>query len=206
MNRDNVVDTTEYLFERYFFARVQWLQTTSETYLKKMGVPITGDRNIDNEIHNQWITKQITIAQMVDYYKEGVQIKIVSRKDVETIYEYVSLHIKAWVSMLQNSMNLGDAPIDDLIIMDRFATELHGHVKYYLTDEILDTFGGQFRSSVGINKHGFFKPGTGISINPLQSASVIRINTGDEEDEKKYPNRQSMGDFLKEKLTNTYFR
>lgn len=198
-------DTSESLWENYYKVRLPYLQSRSIEDIRRTGVVITGIPAIDNDIQNQWITTMMPIATMAEHYKEGTPIKVVSESDVKVIYEQISHHIHAWRQRLERGVNLGDAPIDDLILLDRFANTIYEHAKYQFTPEIANSIIAQHLNSVQlINAHNFFSSDIMSNLNkgPNSNASVNRINTVEEEEEDPYPDRESLGDFFKNRLIN----
>src|SRR5574343_2048969 len=116
-----VVDTTVKLWEYYYKARIPTLASRSIQDIREKGTPISGVPEIDKDLKNQWTTTYLTIRQMVEYFQEGISVKVVDIKDTKAIYEAISEHIHAWRERLERGINIGDAPIDDLIAMDQFA-------------------------------------------------------------------------------------
>lgn len=119
------IDTTELIWDRLFHCRVPQLATTSEVYLKFFGTPTTGDRAIDKELSNQLIDTYINIATMVEHHSTGVAVYVVKRSDTKIIYDYIDQHLRAWTKVLERGINVGTAPIDDLIAMDNFANSVY---------------------------------------------------------------------------------
>lgn len=150
--------TANLIFDCLFTVRVPDLQTRSEQHIKMFGVHSTGDRAQDMVMANQLITVMLSIAKMVEYHKQGVNIRVVKREDVLTIYDYITRHLQAWKDRLNQGLNIGDAPIDDLISLDQFANVVHESAKYQFTREIADSILAKHLSStITFNKHNIFK-------------------------------------------------
>ena len=150
--------TANLIFDYLFMVRVPDLQTRSEQHIKMFGVHSTGDRAQDIVMANQLITVMISIAEMVEYHKQGVNIRVVKRQDVLTIYDYITRHLQAWKDRLNQGLNIGDAPIDDLISLDQFANVVHESAKYQFTREIADSIlAKHLASTITFNKHNIFK-------------------------------------------------
>ena len=113
--------TSYYIWEPLFRCRVPQLQTTSKEYLRHFGMPTTGNDAYDKDLANQLIDTAIPIAKMVEYFTKGIPVYIVKQADVKTIYEYIENHLLAWKRQLEQGVNIGGAPVDDLIAMDAFA-------------------------------------------------------------------------------------
>lgn len=188
-----ITDTTAYLWDYLFKCRIPNLQTMSEEYIRFFGMPTTGDPGIDQAMADQWITTMIPISKMVEYSKQGISIKIVKYDDVKTIYSYISLHLQAWKNQIGNGLNIGDAPIDDLIALDEFANLVYDHAKYQFTRSMADSILARHLNGVTkFNKTNFFKP----DINITNPDNITKIN--DAED-VKLPERESMADIFKDR-------
>lgn len=132
-------DTTKLIWEKLFLVSIPEIYATSETFVRMYGTPITLDRGIDAALSNQWFTRYMTIDNMVDLWKEGAHIKILSEDDIKEIYDLLSLHLEGWKSQLERGINIGAAPIQDLIAMDEFATATYKFARHHLTQEIVDS-------------------------------------------------------------------
>lgn len=191
------LDTTEKIWEYYYLVRVPELAATSVDYLKTYGTYITGDKGIDQALSNQWMTRQMTINNMIDLYRDGVQIKIVKESDVKEIYETIALHLEGWRSQLERGINIGDAPIEDLIAMDDFASAVYEFARHHLTRDTVNSIMAQRMAGIArLNPANFFnKPVTpGVE---TSEDGVSRINAIEED---RTPERDSLGAFLKERL------
>lgn len=195
------VDTTVRLFDYFYKVRIPYLQSRSIDDIRTYGVVLSGVPEIDNDIQNQWITVMLTINSMVEYYKQDVPIKVCLQSDIKEIYDSISEHITAWQSRLQRGINIGGAPIDDLILMDKFASTIYEHAKYHFTPEVLNSVTANYMSSLHkVNAQNFFNKNV---LEMLGSTSnepgVTRINAPVAEE---LPERDSLGEFFKNKLIN----
>jgi hypothetical protein len=194
-----VSDTTVYLWDYLYTVRVPQLETMSKEYMRAVGTYITGDRGIDNALANQWITTMIPIHQMVEYHKKGSQLRIVNVADTKEIYEHIANHLEAWKHQLERGINIGDAPIEDLIAMDRFAHDVYEHARYNFTEETVASILGRRLEAVGrFNPNNFFqKPVKTAQGNVTTENGITRINA---EPESDTPERETYADFLKNRL------
>ena len=189
-----VIDTSTYIFDYLFKCRIPNLQTMSEEYIRFFGMPTTGDPSIDQAMADQWITTMLPISKMVEYSKQGITIKIVKYDDVKVMYNYISLHLQAWKNQIGNGINVGDAPIDDLIDLDAFANLVYDQAKYQFTRDIADSLLERQMSTITrFNKSNFFKPD--IKIND-SGDNITRINS---EPVDNYPKRESLSDIFKDR-------
>lgn len=183
----NETDTTVLLWEHLFKCRIPNLQTMSPEYIKQVGIFKTGDPGIDREIANQWITTMLSIAKMTEYFSEGVPIKVVKYEDVKTIYTYISRHLDAWKDQIQNGMNIGDAPIEDLILLDQFANTVYDRAKYQFTKDTVNSLLGQHIQNM-------------FKINKSNILRMPRANSGEDPKEDKFPQRESLSEMFKDRL------
>lgn len=182
MNIPSQVDTTKAIWERLYLVRVPSLDATSMSFLKMHGTYITGIKSIDDANVNNWMTTYINIAQMVDFYKEGVTVAVVNKDDTKAIYEAIEQHLVAWKSKLQYGINIGNAPVDDLMAMDQFANAVYDHAKHLLPREVIDSL-----LSININKR--FKANNMLQT-PTDKTKAVEESEG----------RNTMMDFLKSRV------
>ena len=150
-------DSTFYLWEILFLASVPESATVSIEDYKLRGRPSTGDLELDRMNANALTTTWMNIAKMVEYRSNGVPVRIHSDEDVKTIYEYIQNHLLAWSAKVQRGMNSIDAPLDDLLAMERFAEEIFQHAKWMFGDQSATMDFSRMLSQLGIRttKHLF---------------------------------------------------
>lgn len=192
-------DTTIGIWDYYYSVRVPFLQTTSVDYLRTMGMATTGNKAVDQEVMGQWITTMLPIATMIDYYKDGVQIRICKESDIVKIYDSITRHLEGWRHRLERGINIGEAPIEDLLAMDQFANAVYDHAKYQFTPELLESIMARNLSGVvKITPGTFFKSSVTAAL-PIASADgILRINPIDDGP----PDRDSLAGFLHERISS----
>lgn len=120
-------DTSYYIFKALFLCRVTFIQTLSTDYINLYGFPASGDNRTDQETANELVSRMLTISQMSEYFKEGIIVHVVDYKDTKEIYERISNHLNAWKYKLNNEFNIRDAPLDDLLLLDKLASAVYPH-------------------------------------------------------------------------------
>jgi len=188
-----VTDTTEHIWDYLYKIQVPFLQSRSDGELEKYGTYLSGNEDVDTDIGLDMMTTMKSIAQMIVYYKEGVSIGLINVNDSKSIYDAIQRHLEAWSEQLEVGINIGDAPIDDLIIMDEFANNVFDVSKHlyevgYSDNIIIKKLG--FNNRIG--PHNFFKSKLGDD-----SSGNIHIN-GTKDD--KLPNRKSLSNFFKNRV------
>lgn len=181
----DIKDTSYYIWEPLFRVRVPQLQTTSAEYIRHFGTPTTGDASIDRDLANQLIDTAIPIAKMVEYFKKGIPVYIAKTSDTKIIYEYIENHLLAWKRRLEVGVNIANAPIEDLILLDRFANSVYEHAKYHFTPDVVES---TFLRSMP----------TMISKSNFLSAPA-QPSTAEQTEEDNYPKRDSLTDHFKDR-------
>lgn len=189
------VDTTNAIWEKLYLVTVPEIHATSEAFVRQYGTPITMDRQVDRTLSNQWFTRYMTINDMVDLWREGSHVRIHSEKDIKDIYDTLAAHLEGWKHQLERGINIGGAPLDDLIAMDDFANAVYKHARHHLTQDIVDSiFAKHLSASAGVTPGNFFaRP-----VVPTETDSA-KIQ---QQIEDNLPKRDSLGDFLKHRLVS----
>lgn len=201
MINSSPVDTTKRLWEHLYRVRVPYLRSRTIDDLRNTGTVISGIASYDKDIANQMQNMYLSVSGMIDYYKEGVPIRVIESKDTKQIYEDISNHLHAWKTRLEKGINIGDAPVEDLITMDRFANSVYEHAKFQFTAEMAQSIFAMHLNSVQrINASNFFtKKATQLLTGKPGEEDVIRINADDKPKEEE---RDSLGEFFKSRLGN----
>lgn len=179
-------DTTKAIWENLYLVRLPSLDATSVDFLKAHGTYITGDRRIDAANANSWLTTYITIAKMVELHKEGVAISVINPDDTKRIYDAIEAHLLAWRSELEYGVNIGNAPVQDLMDMDKFANTVYHHAKYHITPELIESlFARRIQDRFKATPNKMLKP----------------LVTDESNENKPIPDRSTqISDFLKSRV------
>jgi hypothetical protein len=175
-------------------------QTRTIEDLRAHGTVVSGIPSYDNDISNQMVTMMLTIDQMVEFYRRGIPVRVCDVADTKRIYESISQHIYSWKSRLEKGINIGDAPIEDLIDLDRFANAVYEHAKYEFTEETANSILAQHLGTIQrLNSTNFFNKQMLQNIKGAgDEDGIIRIN----QEKPKEPERDSLQDFFKSRIDN----
>ncbi len=113
---------------------VKYKDSLSIDSIRQFGTPTVGDDGIDFDIQNQPLHVMITINDMVEYFKSGTRVTLHDNLDAERIYSIINKYLQAWRDQLNHGLNIGDAPYDDLVLLDEFAIMLHPVAVSYAGD------------------------------------------------------------------------
>jgi hypothetical protein len=185
--------TDYYIFEKLFWCRIPFNQSRSVEHIKHFGTPMSGDPERDQQTANELVDRMITIERMVEYWKGGVQVHVRNRADTKLIYEYISNHLQGWKNHLGHSLNVGDAPLQDLVDLDEFANVVYSHAKYQFTKEFVEDVLHRRLGSV-------LKVGRSQLFQPKQVAPALDNRTDEEKLLEQYPDREGMGSVFAQRL------
>jgi hypothetical protein len=164
------------IWERLFLTSMVYKDTLTTEHIRQFGMPTVGDDSIDADMHNHMVDRYLTINQMVDYYKEGISVYIKIHTETKDIYDIISSYLLCWVQYLQNGINIGGAPIDDLIALDRFASSVYDHAVEHITDDFIHSHLVNTMSKHKAGRSAFDKPEVLIhSDQPKQRESLATI-------------------------------
>lgn len=186
-------DSSWYIFNQKFRCSVPHIDMRSSEHIKMFGMPSCGIKEIDRETASERIDTYLSINQMVEYFKRGALVGVRKVADTKIIYERITDHLNAWKLQLQNGLNNGDAPIDDLMLLDQFANAVYAHAKYQFTAEIID--------SILLRQIGGIMPLNRDSLIADMQKNRLRKENRDKppEEQKEVeerPQRASMSDFF----------
>ncbi len=141
-------DTRWYIFKHTYLCRVPNIQTMSVEYIQQFGMPASGYAEHDAGTANELVTRMLSINDMVVHFGNGVNVAVVNWKDTKDIYEKITDHLNAWKEKLEIGWHTRDAPIDDLLLLDRFAMKVYQHAVHQFTTETVDSILARRMSSV----------------------------------------------------------
>lgn len=127
------------IWNAVFLASVAFKDTMSDEYIRLFGMPTVGDPVIDREMHTQPIHTYMTIDKMVEYFRNGITVSVHNHADTKRIYDIIATYINTWKHHLDRGINVGGAPIDDLILLDRFAGIVFEHAAQHFTTEYMNS-------------------------------------------------------------------
>jgi len=146
------------IWERLFLTSMCYKDTLSVDEIRIFGMPTVGDKAIDADMHNQRVERYLTINQMVDYFKEGIPVCVRIHSETKDIYDIISNYLLCWKQQLQNGINIGGAPIDDLVALDRFACVVYDHAVEHITDDFIQSSMSKYFGNRMVGRAAFDAP------------------------------------------------
>lgn len=126
MNVDaRLTELATIIFDRKYIVKIKTIDNLDPEYIREYGRPTTNNPEYDKMLMNELVHVAKTIAEMVVMFKKGVVIRIQTPQECAEIYEVIHEYLQLWQARIQNSINVGVAPMEDLIDMDAFAAKIH---------------------------------------------------------------------------------
>lgn len=203
-------DTTVGIWDHVYKCSIPMLASRHVEDIKDSGVHISGDADMDSDIKNRQFVCYINIDKMVEYYREGVPVRVLDRKDTRQIYDAISKHIYAWMEQVKHGVNVGGTPIDDLILMDRFASTVYEFARHLFEQDDYATLLSRHFGIGGTLKAAFSDEATSSFAKVEDSSQVdsSMASSGIMVFKSKVPSaptaetmgdRESLGNFFKER-------
>lgn len=172
-------DTRYPLWFVKYHVRVPHIQMLSIAEIED-GLPTSGDEHHDHA--SRWEPRHLLLPvhRLAELWGSGANIHFVNSKDTLQIYNDVSSHLVAWKNHIQNEVNYGEVPADDLLLLDQFANSIYEHAKFHFDDGFTaNYFGNKMASRFSMRA------------NRLHVERLKKISEGksrfDEEDEREKP-------------------
>lgn len=179
-------DTASPLFDRSFRCSVSRNLTTSDYYIETFGFVGTGVTHIDKTLKDEIIDTYINIDTMLDYHRQDIPFRLHNYDDTKVIYELIQEHLDAWKLRLDRAVNISDAPIDDLIALDKLASSVYDKARYTYTKE-----------EAGSGFTRFLSRHTSLSLSRLRAPEVPGGDVVIGSVEDTHPQRQDMAETFK---------
>lgn len=198
-------DTAYYIFKELYLCRIPYIQMLTADEIKDFGVPHIGIAEFDYQQVNELREIMIPISAMVEYWDRGAQIRVVKLKDTERIYNRISDHLNAWKRHLDTSLNVQNAPFEDLRKLDEFANVVYEHAKYQFTSELVDSYVNKMLGKHEQRRRSFIDNMRNVRFD--SEGNVIKRGTEiaqSIENRVKHPVRKSMAEFFVKPGTTQY--
>lgn len=126
------------LFFELFQCKISMIDGLDVDRIRTFGMPSTGNRTCDIDMVNSMVLREMSITTMATHFAENHRILIPNHNDLVRMYEIIRTHLTSWTAMLRD-MHLNSAPIDDLILLDRFAASIYPQAKPLFTQQHVDS-------------------------------------------------------------------
>lgn len=192
---------TKQIYEtKLFKVTVPVVSTMSIEEIRAYGVYQSGNKDVDKSMNSNTVNVMITTKAILEYFKQGVTIRLPKPNDVKEIYIVIQNYLNAWRNTLENGINLIEAPTEDLIELDTLAEEVFSRAKWYFnSNETASALSIYFNSVNRTTVNNFFDN----SVKNVFNTDVTTINPINDNDNGA--DRESLSDFFKRKMYSTKF-
>lgn len=187
-------DTRWYIWNKLFRCRVPNIQTMSVEYIQQYGMPVSGDPRHDKETADELVMRMLSINQMVEMYKNGVTVSVCRAEDTKEIYDHIVKHLTAWKDRLEYSLNVRGAPLDDLVLLDTFASAVYKHARHHFDRSYVESYLSRLAGgSLRVTRDRIMKPfEPGVRV--INARQEVPGEPAAEPAAPKLPEHESMSD------------
>jgi len=184
-------DARWYIWNKRFDCRLPNIQTYSIDHIKIFGMPTSGYEDLDKEMANEIVERSLTIIEMIKFFHEGASIRIKNVKDTKVIYDYISEHLNAWKHEIETAYSINHVPVEELLIMDKFAQAVYEHAKWHFPKDYQDSMLSRFLQKSGrIPKSRVLPRAPEVQV--VNSAPLLPHEQSEEDEGPTRPERASM--------------
>lgn len=79
--------------------------TLDPQYVKVFGTYVTGNKQYDEMIMTNFTTVKIPIIRILEYYLEGIEVRIPRREDMIRMHKNIELYLEEWRQYLTYTIN-----------------------------------------------------------------------------------------------------
>lgn len=188
------------IWDRYFKVKMLYLHSRSIDQIRKFGIRISGIEEIDRDLERQMIETEMNIDSMFEKWRKGVTIRVINYNDSGEIYRIIHSHLVAWAEYLSTGVNIGDAPLKDLIELDQFAAIVYDKAVNVFSQEDRNTaIASNFLNVQSINFKNILKREPNESSTKMNSNGV-EVMTVTKNEKASLPMRHSMKDIFNEQI------
>lgn len=105
----------------------------SNEEIKRHGMSTTGDDEIDRSMRGMRTYVMIKIDDMVRLLDKAAPFSLSRQEDTVHVFNKITRYLLLWKNYLEQGVNLGGAPIPDLILLDKLAERVFPFAAQYLT-------------------------------------------------------------------------
>lgn len=155
--------------------------TQNADYIRKFGVPSSGDKKIDAMMASNLTFVKIPIIKILEYFDKGIEVQIPQREDMLTIHRNIEKYLDEWRMHMRYDINSSAQQNKQLLLnMEKLSKLIYDKAR---GREIIN-------SMFTVKKFGL--------MNPLQAAI-------EEKKEVTKPDYQGIGELLRPKIKRDRF-
>lgn len=126
------------IFHVKYMVKIPYIATRTKEDIREYGMPSSGLKEFDVGQENQLVDRYLSINEMLEYFKNGVNVYVSDYKKTKDIYEAISEYLSFWLSSIRSTFSTNHVPLEDLQELDKFANVVYDKAKWLFTKEIVD--------------------------------------------------------------------
>jgi ribosomal protein S7 len=127
------------IFHVVYLCKIPYIHTRSIEDLRRFGMPSSGYKEFDVGQEHQLEDRYLTINQMLQFWLDGVTVRVSKYEDTAKIYNAISEYLQHWLNHIRKTFSTNHVPVDDLQVLDNFANVVYDKAKYNFTTEIVES-------------------------------------------------------------------
>lgn len=199
-------DTTHGIWDVLYKVKVPMMGLRGVDDIRMRGTVLSGNKDVDNDIRNRKVTTWLSIDAMLELFRQDVVIGVCDLNDTKAIYNAISDHTSMWKMQLERGINVGSAPVKDLLDLNEFAKIVFEQAKWLFKDgEVSDANIRYIQGVANVNPQNFFNPKAIQKLMHLNAPNVEVTANGDviiNGQEEVAPERDDFDNFFKEQMIN----
>lgn len=118
------------LWDKLYRVSIPDQLTLTSSYLKTRGVYISGRRETDSTAMTQFTSVMIPVIKILEYYEDGIEVRIESRDDMLQMYKDITAYLQEWRNHIRNDINLDvEENVKLLKALDSLSSYIHDKAK-----------------------------------------------------------------------------
>lgn len=124
------------IWERLYKVYIPDQLTLSPEYIKRFGVHVTGNKDVDEMLTRNTTLVMIPVAKILEYFEDGQQIEIPSREDMIQMHKDIELYLEEWRDHIRRDINSSVNENKQLILsLEKLSKEIYNKAK---TKEVIN--------------------------------------------------------------------
>lgn len=155
------------LFFNRYAVDVPSIALRSYSELRERGVYAIDDDEDENlRFHEAPVETSLTVNRIFEIWQSGYAVNVLKMEDTVIIFNAITLHLQQWVGYLNQGIQIGDAPFEDLVALDAFADKVYIYARHerakknipYFANAISNSLGFDMSPSHQLGQQRFFTP------------------------------------------------
>jgi len=123
---DPNINSAVYIWEYQFYANVPGISLDSEEYIRRVGVPMSGIKKLDDQLQFAYRQTYLNLAKLAEIVADGYVISV-RNNDTKIIYDYIKHHLIRCTGRLSVELVPDEKLVEDLFKLDALSAIVYPH-------------------------------------------------------------------------------